>query len=126
VQLPDDPNVKILAMAMVYQSQLNLDGAFTQAGISSDEQTNLGDLDGGGYSYSMNALGGSSVSWGPTTFILGPAGQKNVIAAGGQTISVPGAYATSLKILATAVQGAQSGMFTVNYSRASAHSRQSW
>ena len=53
---------------------------------------------------------------GGTTFILGSAGQNNVIAAGGQTVIVPGAYATSLKVLATAVQGAQSGMFTVNYS----------
>ena len=64
VQLPNDPDIKILAMAMVYQSQLNLGSPFTQVGITSDEQTNLGSLDGGGYSYSMNALGGSSVAWG--------------------------------------------------------------
>jgi hypothetical protein len=116
VQLPSDSNVKILAMAMLYQPQLSLSGSYNQVGITSDEQTNLGNLDGGGYSYSMNALGGSAVYWGPVTFTLGPTGQNDVVYANGQTITLPAVYATSLKLLAAAVQGAQTGAFTVNYS----------
>ena len=63
-----------------------------------------------------SALGGSSISWGASTFELGPAGQPNAVSAIGQTISLTNARASSLQLLASAVNGAQSGTFTVNYS----------
>ena len=89
---------------------------FNQVGLTSDDDTNLGNLDGGGYSYSINALGGNAVAWAGTTFNLGSAGQKNVVSANNQTVVLPGGTYTVLQLLAAAVFGPQSGTFTVHYS----------
>jgi len=122
VTLPANADIKILSMDLVGpQSQVNLSSLFNQVGLTSDDNTNLGNLDGGGYSYSIHALGGNAVAWGGTTFNLGPAGQNNVVSANDQTIISGGSTFmentyTALDILATAVNGAQSGTFTVHYS----------
>ena len=49
--------------------------------------------------------GGSSISWGASTFELGPAGQPNAVSAIGQTILLTNARASSLQLLASAVNG---------------------
>ena len=117
LQLPVNGNIKILAMDLLGpRPQVSLSSSYNLVGLTTDDQTNLGNLDGGGYSYSVSALGGSSISWGASTFELGPAGQPNAVSAIGQTISLTNARATSLQLLASAVNGAQSGTFTVNYS----------
>ena len=118
ITLPSNGNIKILSMDLIGpQSQINLSSQYNQVGLTSNDNTNLGNLDGWGYSYSVDALGGSTVAWAGTTFNLGPAGQNNVVSANDQTIMIPGEdTCTALDILATAVNGAQSGTFTVNYS----------
>ncbi len=96
--------------------QVSLSSSFNLVGLTADDETNLGNLDGGGYSYSINAIGGSVVSWGASTFDLGPAGQPDAVSAIGQTILLPTSSATSLQFLASGVNGAQTGTFKVNYS----------
>ncbi|MGC8641638.1 MAG: hypothetical protein ACP5XB_17365 [Isosphaeraceae bacterium] len=120
VVLPDVPDIKILAMDM-YGPQQQLSLPFNTVGLTSDDNTNLGNLDGGGFSYSLNDLGGGDLTWQNTTFKLGPAGQDGAVS-GGQGITVyppssspPGAVATSLMVLATAVQGVQFDSFVVHY-----------
>ena len=83
--------------------------------MTSDDNTNVGNLDGHN-SYSIVALGGAAVAWGGTTFLLGPVGQNDAIAADGNTVPLPSGKYTSIQILATSVFGPQSGSFTVNYS----------
>jgi len=117
IQLPTNGNIKIMAMdAFSSRPQVSLSSSYNLVGLTSDDATNLGNLDGGGYSYSMCAMGGSSVSWGMSTFDLGPVGQPDAVSAIGQTILLTANRATSLQILATGVNGAQTGTFTVNYS----------
>ena len=89
---------------------------FNQVGLTDDDHTNLGNLDGLGYSYSIDALGGSAVAWAGTTFNLGSAGQNNVVSANNQTVVLPGGTYTALQLLAASVFGPQSGTFTVHYS----------
>ncbi len=122
ITLPGNLDIKILAMDLIAsRPQVNLSSVYNQVGLTSNDNTNLGNLDGWGNSYSIAALGGNDVAWGSTTFDLGPAGQNDVVSAAGQTI-VSGvstffqkAY-KSLNILGAAVNGPQSGTFTVRYS----------
>ncbi len=116
ITLPANADIKILAMDLVGpQSQVDLSSLFNQVGLTSDENTNLGNLDGGGFSYSINALGGYSVALAGTTFNLGPTGQNDVVAANGQTVTLPAGTSTALQILAASVFGPQSGTITVHY-----------
>src|SRR5208337_1103937 len=117
ITLPANADIKILSMDMVGpRSQVNLSSLFNQVGLTSDDNTNLGNLDGQGHSYSIDALGGNAVAWAGTTFNLGPAGQNNVVAANNQTVVLPGGTYTALQLLGAAVFGPQSGTFTVHYS----------
>lgn len=87
VTLPTNTDINILSMDLVGpQSQVSLSSQFNQVGLTSDDDTDLGNLDGGGYSYSINALGGYAVAWAGTTFYLGSAGQNNVVSANNQTV----------------------------------------
>jgi len=73
-----------------------------------------GGLDGGGRSYSGMLLGASQTVGG-TVFAIGPMGLPDTVS--GQTIALPAGQFTSLKMLATAVNGNQpSQKFTVTYS----------
>ena len=117
VTLPSNADINILSMDLVGpQSQVSLSSQFNQVGLTDDDNTNLGNLDGLGYSYSIDALGGSAVAWAGTTFNLGSAGQNNVVAANNQTVVLPGGTYTVLQLLAASIFGPQSGTFTVNYS----------
>ena len=86
-----------------------------QVGLTADNATSPGNLDGGGYSYSSTAMGGSVVDWAGSTYVLGLAGQNNVVQAAGQTIPLPSGFYTSLRLLGAAVNGARSGSFTIHY-----------
>jgi hypothetical protein len=91
-------------------------GIYNQSdGIVSDGTTFSGGLDGVGYAYSANLLG-STLGWNGVNFTFGPANGADVISGAGQTITLTAAQASSLSLLATAVNGAQtSQVFVVNY-----------
>jgi len=117
VTLPTNADIYILSMDLVGpQSQVSLSSLFNQVGLTSDDDTDLGSLDGLGYSYSIDALGGAAVAWAGTTFNLGSAGQNNVVAANNQTVVLPGGKYTALQLLGASVFGPQRGTFTVHYS----------
>src|SRR5271166_278385 len=117
VTLPANADIKILSMDLVGpQSQVSLSSQFNQVGLTDDDHTDLGNLDGGGYSYSINALGGYAVAWAGTTFYLGSAGQNNVVSANNQTVVLPGGTYSALQLLGAAIFGPKSGTFTVHYS----------
>jgi hypothetical protein len=95
--------------------QVSLAGYFNRAGIVRDGSVFSGGLDGGGAALSGNLLGNSQ-TWNGTQFTLGAASGNNVIAAAGQTISLPAGTYTTLNFLATAVNGNQPNQtFVVTY-----------
>jgi hypothetical protein len=94
---------------------VNLAPYYNQVGLTSDNATGAGNLDGGGYSYSANALGGGTINWQGVPFVLGPAGQNDVVQAAGQTIPLPSGNYTALFLIGTAVQGGKTGTFTMHY-----------
>jgi Pro-kumamolisin, activation domain len=94
----------------------DLSAAFNVNGIYTDgSQYNTGGLDGGGASYSENQLGTSRVLSG-ILFRLGAANVPDAIAGTGQTVSLPAGHFPRLLLLATGVQGNQTGQtIAVNY-----------
>ena len=95
--LPNNPNIKIVAIDLVNQPpQVNLTSYFNTIGITSNGSGVAGQIGGNDIeSYSSTAIGGTTVTWGASTFNLGPANEDDVIAVGGQTISLPpGSYAS--------------------------------
>jgi hypothetical protein len=121
VALPNNVNVVVLAMnlsgAAESQAQANLAGAFNiTSGIVTDGTAfSGGGLDGGGRSYSANLLG-TTVTFNGISFNLGPANGADVVSAKGQTITLPSGQFSSLKMLATGVNGNQSAQaLTVTY-----------
>jgi hypothetical protein len=96
--------------------QVDLSAAFNRVGLVSDGATFSGGLDGHGYAYSANLLGGS-VAAGGYTFNLGPADANSAVQALGQTIALPAGQYSTLAFLGTAVNGNQVNQtFTVTYS----------
>jgi hypothetical protein len=91
-------------------SSYNLNGVYTDGTSFSN-----GGLDGDGYAFSSNILTKSRVL-SNVLFRFGPANALNAIYGTGQTIPLPqGAY-TTLQMLATGINGNQSGqVFTVTY-----------
>jgi MSHA biogenesis protein MshQ len=75
-----------------------------------------GGLDNDGNAYSEN-LAGSSVAWNGVTYPLG--GATSASAVSSTTISLPAGSYASLNVLGAAVNGAQTGTFTVTYTDAS-------
>lgn len=95
---------------------VDLSAAFNVNGIYTDGTTyNTGGLDGGGFSYSANALTPSRVLTG-IQFQFGPTNQPNAIGGTGQAVSLPAGHFPRLVLLATGVQGNQTGQkVTVTY-----------
>jgi hypothetical protein len=121
VALPNNVNVVVLAMNLsgtaASQAQANLTGAFNiSSGIVTDGTAfSGGGLDGGGRAYSANLLG-TTVTFNGISFNLGPANAADVVSAKGQTITLPSGQFSSLKMLATGVNGNQSSQaLTVTY-----------
>jgi hypothetical protein len=96
-------------------TQVSLASYFNQVGIVRDGSTFTGGLDGGGSALSGNLLG-ISQTWNGTAFTLGAVGGNNVVSAAGQTINLPSGNFSTLKFLATAVNGNQPNQtFVVTY-----------
>lgn len=100
----------------------SLTSAFDNPGISDDSNTTAGNLDGGGFSYSAQALAaagltsGAAVTHNGLTFTwpnASPGTADNVVA-GGQTFAVSGSGAT-LGFLGTGDYGTASGGGTITY-----------
>ncbi|HEU5420405.1 MAG TPA: glycoside hydrolase family 3 C-terminal domain-containing protein [Streptosporangiaceae bacterium] len=100
----------------------SLASAFNNAGISDDASPAAGNLDGGGYSYSAQALAAKGITPSATithdglTFTWPDAapGTADNVAAGGQTITMSGSGQT-LGVLGTGDYGTASGTGTIVY-----------
>src|SRR5437588_46753 len=91
-------------------SEFNLNGIYTDATTYA-----TGGLDGTGYSYSSNLLTPSRVFNG-TLLDFGPANQLDAVGCSGQVVSLTQGKFSSLRLLATGVEGNQeSQVFTVTY-----------
>ncbi len=132
LQISSTTTVEAIAVASGYQSSPVTNGAYTinVQGMTSisvslgaadavDGIANTGTapagggLDADGYAYSATLLG-TSLSWGGSTFSLGDAGIADAVSS--TTIALPAGNDTTLNILATAVNGAQTGQsFVVTY-----------
>jgi hypothetical protein len=98
-------------------TQVDLSSAFDVYGIYQDKSKyTTGGLDGLGYSYSANLLTGSRVLKG-FLFDFGPANEPDVVASSGQTIPLPEGQFSDLVLLATGVNGNQTGQtLIIHYS----------
>jgi ligand-binding sensor domain-containing protein/signal transduction histidine kinase len=84
--------------------------AFSEDGVPFSSSASV---DPQGHLYSANQLG-SSVDWDDSTFKLGPIGGPNAVS--GAPFSLPAGRYSTLKLLATGVNGKQeSNVFAVNY-----------
>ena len=120
IVLPNNRNVVVLAITLVPANtpvQANLTSAFNREGIVTDGTTfTNGGLDGDGNSYSSNLLG-PNLTFSSASFTFGNANQNNAVSANGQTITLPAGVFSSLRMLATAVNGSQASQsFTVRFS----------
>ncbi|HEY3951944.1 MAG TPA: GH92 family glycosyl hydrolase [Streptosporangiaceae bacterium] len=98
---------------------------FDNRGVSADSDPMAADFDGGGYSYSAQALAGAGVTPGSTvtagsatyTWPDSPAGDPDNVVANGQavTLNAP-AGASTLNLLASSTSGPSTGTVTVTYS----------
>ncbi len=94
---------------------VSLASYYNRAGIYSDGRTFSGGLDTVGYAYSANQLG-SALAWKGVALALGPINASDVVVAAGQSIPLPAGQATTLTLLATAINGSQNSQtFTVTY-----------
>jgi beta-glucosidase len=95
--------------------------AYDNAAISHDSSPGSANLDGGGLSYSAEALAaagfvsGQTNTIGGATFTWPPAGEPDNIVAGGQTVPLTGS-GTSLGFLGAGNNGTASGTGTIVYS----------
>ena len=97
-------------------TKVDLSSEFNVSGIYTDGTTySTGGLDGTGYSYSSNLLTTSRVFNG-TLLDFGPANQLDAVGCSGQVVSLTQGKFSSLRLLATGVEGNQkSQTFTVKY-----------
>jgi hypothetical protein len=106
-------------MSVPYPS---LSDAFNNPGISDDSTTTAGNLDGGGFSYSAQALAANGLTPGAAITHDGVAftwpgaqpGTPDNVVAGGQTIALSGS-GTTLGLLGAGDYGAASGSGTITY-----------
>jgi len=104
-------------------SPQSLTNDFNLTGIYADGSTfaATGGLDGNGNAYSATQLR-SSLTWEGVPFSIGSPGTSDVITAGGQTIDLTQAQASSLLLLGTAVNGSEPNqIFTITYSDNTTH-----
>jgi len=120
ITLPSNANVVLLSAILANEPvSAPLAGYYNRAGIYTDGTTftnpATGGIDGNGYAYSATLLGGSQ-TWSNTVFNFGPVNATNVISATGQTISLPAGNYSTLRMLATGVNGNQNSQsFVVTY-----------
>jgi beta-glucosidase len=113
---------EVSAPATVNVPYASLSDAFNNPGISDDSNTAAGNLDGGGNSYSAEALAAAGVTAGATithdgltfTWPSAQPGTPDNVVAGGQTFALSGSGST-LGLLGAGDYGAASGTGTVIY-----------
>ena len=128
--LPSNRDVVLLAATLTGQNlgePVNLSTAFDAVGIYTNGSTFTSDggLDGGGTAYSANLLGNAS---GPSSlvvngdqFALAAPDANNTVYGAGTPIPLPAGHFSSLHILGTGVEGAQTAQtVTVRYTDGSA------
>jgi hypothetical protein len=92
---------------------------FNANGICKDEVEFTGGLDDLGNALSGNLLS-SNQTWNGTPFTIGPTNASNVVTCAGQIIPLTPGMFSSLRMLATAVNGSQETQaFTITYSDSS-------
>ena len=112
----------VTAPAQVSVPFTSLSAAFDNPGISDDTNTTAGNLDGGGFSYSAQALAAAGLTPGaaithdgvPFTWPNAQPGTADNVVAGGQAIAVSGS-GTTLGLLGTGDYGTASGTGTIFY-----------
>ncbi len=123
ITLPNNSKVIMLAMALVNEpAAASLASYFNRAGMYTDGTTftnpATGGADGGGAAYSATLLG-SSLTWSNILFNFGPANATNVISSANQTLTLPPGRYSTLRMLASGLQGNQvSQSFVVTYTDA--------
>jgi beta-glucosidase len=109
------PAAGTAAVQVAYRS---LAAAYNTVGVSDDANPAAGNLDGGGYSFSAQALASVGVTPGGTvdgfTWPNVPAGQPDAVTTSGQVVALNGA-GSSLSFLAVGGFGTQQGPVTVTY-----------
>ena len=117
ITLPNDTHVDLLAATLIPAgtTQVDLLSAYNRAGIQVDGTPfSGGGLDGDGYASTYRI--GTTLNTGGSIFNFGPAAINDVVSATGQTIALPSGRYSSLKLLATGVNGSQPNQtFIVTY-----------
>jgi len=93
---------------------VNLAQFYNRTGIYTDGQTFGSGIDSSGYAFSGNLLG-RNLSWNGLLFGLGAPNIPDVVYCAGQTINLTAGRFNTLQMLATGVQGSQTGIFTITY-----------
>ena len=110
---------------------VDLSAAYNNAGISDDAAPSQANFDGGGYSYSAQALQTAGITAGGSVVVNGvafqwpaaPAGTTDNVVAAGQTVSLATPTGgTTLAVLGAATNGPSTGTGTITYSDGSTQS----
>ncbi|MGW2036223.1 NPP1 family protein [Streptomyces sp. NPDC001761] len=130
---PDTPTLHVYAMGLG-KAAMSLESAFNNIAVTRDTATDLGDFDGGGASFSAQALAAAGVTPGSTgthaglrftwpstagataAHGTGTFGEPDNAVASGQTIAVDGTQGSTLGFLVSASYGPAGGKGTVFYS----------
>jgi len=119
ITLPNTANMQILGITPTSKSPqwVNLAGSFNATGIYIDAVTftKTGGIDALGDAYSGDLLGFNQ-TWTNNTFQMGTPNSNNVVKSAANVIALPSGQFSTLKILASGVNGAQTSQaFTVTY-----------
>jgi len=110
---------------------VDLSAAYNNAGVSDDAAPSQANFDGGGYSYSAQALQTAGITAGGSVVVNGvafqwpaaPAGTTDNVVAAGQTVSLATPTGgTTLAVLGAATNGPSTGTGTITYSDGSTQS----
>lgn len=119
ITLPNNSNVQVFAITPVPKAPqwVLMNHAYNAGGIYNDGVTfsSTGGIDGDGNAYSGILLG-TDQTWTNNTFLLVVPNKENVLKCAGETVSLSSGQFSTLKMLATGVNGAQTSQtFTVTY-----------
>ncbi|MGO1051747.1 GH92 family glycosyl hydrolase [Crossiella sp. CA198] len=112
------------ALQVLIAEPNSLRAAYNNAGVSPDDDPAAANYDGGGWSYSRNALAGAGVRPGGTVTVDGlahrwpdiPKGEPDNATMAGQTVKIAApAGATRLSVLGSATNGKSVGTLSLNY-----------
>jgi predicted alpha-1,2-mannosidase len=129
---PDGAGLPASALSLTVAQPGSLLWNYNNTGVSDDSAPSGADLDGGGWSYSAQALAGAGVKpGGPVNaggFTFGwpsdPVGKPDNVRAAGQTLNLPATPATKLAFLGGASNGSAQGTVTITYADGSTQTAQ--